>query len=345
MSPEPYVRGQAFALAVLLVATAVLGSALGALVCSLVTGLIAWGLRVRYRGDVVLAHVDVPPHRERLDMIVAGDVRVAVAVGMVAGGLLLGFDVQRPDSGVAPVTPLFLAIVAAGVLLSSLVDWYVILPRVSGLLGARPCRHPERDHPRFPRTWRETTRWWYIHRIIAALILRFGLSYAIARTVVHHVSLPGGTSVVAASVTTLFASYLWASGAAVWEAGHLTMIVGRTVRRHRVERVPRSVTVFGRQLPLPAPKRREVGPRGPREYVYDVALESVQLVPAAPRERKVPHDEDSKIMYERDPTKLAVRDVSASKPEPAHEPFAGCKTNCSGINWYCIENPNCFATK
>lgn len=61
MSPEPYVRGQAFALAVLLVATAVLGSALGALVCSLVTGVIAWGLRVRYRGDVVLAHVNVPP--------------------------------------------------------------------------------------------------------------------------------------------------------------------------------------------------------------------------------------------------------------------------------------------
>lgn len=332
-------------LAVLLVATAVLDSGVAALACSFATGLIAWILRGRYRGDVLIAHIEVPPHRERLDLIVAGDVRGAVATGAVAGGLLLGFGVHRPDAGLAPITPLFLAIVAAGVLLSSLVDWYVILPRVSGLLGARPCRHPERDHLRFPRTWRETTRWWYIHRIMAALILRFGLSYAIARTVVHHVSLPGGTSIVAASVTALFASYLWASGAAVWEAGHVTLILGRTVRRHRVQRTARAVTIFGRQLPLPLPKRRVIGGLGAREYVYDVALESVQLVPVTDRERRVPRDENEGVIYERHPRKLAVRDVRASEPAPAREPYHGCRTTCAGINWYCIENPRCFATK
>ncbi len=346
MSPEPYVRGQAFALAALLVATAVLDSGAAALACAIVTGLGAWILRARYRGDLLASHVvEVPAHRERLDLIVAGDVRSAVATGGVAGGLLLGFDVHRPDAGVAPITPLFLTIIAAGVLLSSLVDWYVILPRISGLLGARPCRDAERDHPRFPKTWRETTRWWYIHRIIAALILRFGLSYAIARTVVHHISLPHGTSIVTSAATTLFASYLWASGQAVWEAGHLTLILGRTVRRHHVTRKARTVTILGSKLSLPfLPKRREIGALIAREYVYDVSLESVQLVPAAQRERRIPLDENGTVVYERDPRKLPVRDAQASEPEPARA-YHGCKDVCAGINWYCIENPRCFAPK
>jgi hypothetical protein len=345
VSPEPYVHGQALVLGVLLVAAAVLGSPIAALAISLATGLAAWGLRVRYRGDVLLARMDVPPHRERLDLIVAGDVRAAVAVGVAASALLMGFDVTRPDVGAAPATSVILAATAAGILLSSLVDWYVILPRVSGLLGARPCRHPDRDHPRFPRTWRETTRWWYIHRIAAALILRFGLSYAIALTVAHHVSLFGGASVVAASVTTLFASYVTASGRAVWEAGHVSMIVGRTVRRRSIERTRRTATVLGRRVPLPLPKRRTLGSWRPRDYVYDVALEAVQVVSASTREGDVPHDEEGRIVYERHPTKVAVRDVTASEPEPAKRPFSGCERECSGINWYCIENPDCFATK
>lgn len=328
----------------LLIALAVLDSGVAAISCAGATGLAALFLRGRYRGDLAAARVQIPSHRERLDVIVADDVRAAVATGLVAGGLLLGFGIHRPDAWLPPITPLILAIVAATVLISSLADWYVILPRLSGLLGVRPCRDPDIDHVRFPRTWRETTRWWYIHRIVAALVLRFGLSYALARAVTHHVSLPGGASVVAASVTTLFASYLWASGAGVLEAGHLTLILGRTVRRHLVERRPRTLTVFGRPMQIPLVSRRVLGPLGPREYIYDVALESVQLVPVAARERGQPHDRDGNLVYERNPAKLRVRDISASQPVPAR-PFRGCAEHCSGINWYCIENPQCFATK
>jgi hypothetical protein len=103
---------------------------------------IAWGLHARYLEDVLLARAEVPPHRERPDLIVAGGVRTAASVGIVAGGLLAGFQVTPPLAGIAPETPLALAIVAAAILLSSLVDWYVILPRISGLLGAGPCRAP-----------------------------------------------------------------------------------------------------------------------------------------------------------------------------------------------------------
>jgi hypothetical protein len=96
---------------------------------------------------------------------------------------------------------------------------------------------------------------------------------------------------------------------------------------------------------VPLVSRGVPGPLGPREYVFDVALESVQLVPVTARERGPARDRDGNIAYERDPKKLRVRDVPASRPEPAEQPFHGCAEKCSGINWYCIENPRCFATK
>jgi hypothetical protein len=345
MSPEPYVRGQAFVFAVLLVTAAVFGSAVAALACSVVSGMAAWALNARYVQDVLIGGVDIPPHRERLDLIVVGDVRAAVTLGVVIGALMVGFPIHRPNVGVAPVTTILLAATASVILLSSLVDWYVILPRVSGLLGIRPCREPDRDHPRFPKTWRETTRWWYIHRIVAALVLRFGLSYAVVLTVERHTSLPGEASVVGGAVVGSFAAYLAAIPKAVWQAGHPTMIVGRTMRRHTVQRTPRAFTVMKRSLQIPWLKRRTVGPLRRREYVYDVALEAVQLVPASAREKTIPRDHNGNLLYERHPAKLEVRDINASEPEPAQQAFSGCKASCSGISWYCIENPRCFATK
>ncbi len=345
MSPEPYVRGQTLVLAILLVASALLGSPLATLVCAVASGLGAWALHANYLQDLLAGGVEPPHHRQRLDAIVTSDVRAALFLGIAISAPLVCFPIYRPDIGQVPATPVLLAATAAGVLLSSLVDWYVILPRVSGMLGVRPCREPLGDHPRFPRTWRETTRWWYVHRIAAALVLRFGLSYAVVLTVERHTSLPGGASLVGGAVGGSFAAYLAAIPTAVWQAGHPSMIVGRTVRRHSVQRTPRAFTVMGQTVRTPWPKRRVTGSWRPREYVYDVALEAVQLVPAAFRERTIPRDTDGQVVYERDPAKLEVRDVSTGKPEPAKRPFSGCRESCSGINWYCIENPRCFATK
>lgn len=347
MSPEPYVRAQAGALGSALVLVALQAPAPAALACTAVTGLIAGVLWLRYRGDLRAAGIDaVPPHRERLDLIVASDLRTAVTAGAVAAGLMLVLPVERPDLGITPVSAVLLGATAAVVLLSSLVDWYVILPRVGGLLGIRPCRDPDSDFPRRPQTWREVTRWWYVHRIVAALVLRFGLSFAISLTVSYHTDIPYGASVVAAAAVGFLASYLAAVRKAVWQAGHPSLIVGRTVCRRAVKRVPRTLTVLGHELKLPYLTRADVGEVHSREYVYDVSLEAVQLVPAekyegpdAPRREK-----DGDIVYERDPVKLLVRDVEASAPEPG-APFAGCTSRCAGINWYCIENPRCFATK
>lgn len=344
MSPEPYVRYQALAVALLLVAAATLGSPLAALCCALGGTLLAVGLYSKYRRDVTTARMRVPRHRERLDAIVSGDARAALGIGVTLSAALVAFEVQPPQDAVPALSLVLLALVAEAIYVSSLMDWFVILPRISGQLGIRPCRS-DADHARFPKTWRETTRWWYIHRIIAALVVRFGLSFALSAAVAEHVDLPGGATVVAGAAVGSLAAYVAAVPRAVFHGGgHPTMIVGDTIRLRKTERLPLATIEFGRHtLRIPGFRRRTQGRFGRRLYVYDIALEQVQVVPASKREKAPPVDDDGRVKYERRPEKVLLK--HAHEVKPAERPFKGCAQECSGISWYCIENPRCFDPK
>lgn len=343
MSPEPFVRGQAFTLALLLLAVSLFGWPVAGLITALATGLIAVVLRSRYRSELLATRRDVPPHRERLDRIVDGDLQLLLAVGITAAAIMVGFDVRPLDIGLARATPLLVAIAGAAVYLSSLFDWFVILPRVSGMLGARPCRTEEEHHPRFPHTWRETTRWWIVHRMVAALGLRFGLAYALTLSLHRYISMPAGTKIVAGAGLGFLASYLKVIPAAGFQAGHPTMIVGHTVHHAQTRRIRRHLRLFKRSIPLPLRRLVETGSVSPREWVYDVALEGVEVVRAQTREGDIPRGTDGEIVYERKPQKIPLRDIAGAAP--ADPLFEGCIGRCSGINWYCIENPRCFEPK
>jgi hypothetical protein len=258
--------------------------------------------------------------------------------------LLVAFGVTVPDIGLAPATALLVAIAFTTVYLSSLFDWYVTLPRISGLLGDHPCRTGDAAHPSYPRSWRETTRWWYIHRIVAAVVLRFGLAFALTATIDDYISLPYGSSIVGAAVFGGFAAYVAAVPAALWQAGHLTAIVGATVHVREGRRVTRPLFTLGRRsFGIPLLKRAPVGDAGPREYVFDVALEGVEFVNASEREGPVPLDQNGAVEYERHPRKVRLKDLHSAAP--GRPRFSGCDGRCSGISWYCIENPRCFEPK
>jgi hypothetical protein len=250
------------------------------------------------------------------------------------------FPSDAPEMGVPAAAPTLVAVVAAAIYLSSLVDWYVVLPRISGLLGARPCRPCTGEPPRFPSTWREVTRWWYVHRIAAALVLRFGLSYAVVIAIGPVVDLPVAASVVGGAVVGGLAAYMAAMPKAFMQVGHPTAIVGHTVERRRARRKPLfGLRFFGRMLRVPG-RRQRWGQPGPREYVGDVSLESVQVTPVAPYEGATP---TGGVEYEKNPVKVPLREVDDY--QAADKPFTGCEDGCCGINWYCIENPHCFKSK
>jgi hypothetical protein len=109
----------------------------------------------------------VPPHRRALDRIV----RVQwIAAG--GAGVALGLAGRR--AGVEPFTHvgvLFDAIVVGllvmwlGVFVSSMVDWYLILPKVSGISCPAPCEANDGER------WTSVTNLWYFHRGVAPLLV------------------------------------------------------------------------------------------------------------------------------------------------------------------------------
>jgi hypothetical protein len=112
-----------------------------------------------------------------------------------------------------------------------------------------------------------------------------------------------------------FGAYKKAIWTAVKEAGHPRLIVGATVRSR-----------FGERF-----------------YVYDVAIEGVQIVDAARYEALAEEmASDAEPEYERRPERVPLGAVDEMK---GGERYAGCDRRCAGISWYCIENRDCFKVK
>lgn len=172
MSPRGAVLGLSVAAAVALSITALLASLL------VVVGLIGVGLA----SSVLLNHGYArslrasrrPLSRVPLDRLVALEILGAFTPPILVFGLL--------EAGVAPavdVEPIW-ALVAAtisGVMvvcfLSSLVDWYYVLPRRDGLVGPPPCKAPRQNR------WQRVTWFWSVHRLAAAMVV-VGSVYGLA---------------------------------------------------------------------------------------------------------------------------------------------------------------------
>lgn len=334
MSPIPYVRGQVVVLAVLIVGTGLFDAALLGASCG--AAALGWLLLLgeKYRWDLMRTGAVVPPHRARLDRVVAGDAVVTLLPASVLA-LLFATGVLTPLGGHEPAhgATAALAVAATIIWASSLFDWYLILPRISGQLGARPCRSAS-EIPEFffPATWKEVTRWWYIHRVVAAFAFRVGLSTALAVVIGEISGLHQEARWFAGVAMLLFLSYgfstLWHG---VGQAGHAKAIVGQTVG---VERRPGK----RRWLP-PFTKLPPLSFEG-RYYVVDVSIESVQLIDVEPHEAAaLPGPEK----FERHPRGVLLPNADAIYP--TRPKFRGCRGRCSGVNWYCIENPNCFEVK
>ncbi len=330
MSPIPYVRGQLIVLSVLIVFAAITGSPLVAIGCAVVALTLSRCFEARYRHDVAVTRVEIPHHRASLDTVMSngawGGLGPALLIALVA--LLLGAHPrgQTFDTARAAVTSLTIA--ATAVYSSSLVDWYVILPRISGQLGYRPCRDPHPKFP-FPHSWKEVTRWWYIHRIIGALIFRVFVALAAAAILGELVGAGVQARVAAGLIIGLFGPYMASIPDAVMQASQPKVLVGQTVlvkARARRQLLPPFRKLFAPEL------------HGP-QYVVDVSLEGVHMTAAAREAAELPADEP----FVRNPDRLALANLESARLAPRH--FRGCHGRCAGINWYCIENPSCFEAK
>jgi hypothetical protein len=344
MSPVPMVRAQAVVVAVLLVAAAVLGAPFEVTAIAAGVGVAGMALRWKYRSDMRRSAGLLPPHRDRLDLLVSGDLRASTLLGLAVALTLVVGDVDPPDGvGAARSVVLALLAVAACVYLSSLVDWYVILPRISGQLGARPCRSSLGQEPGvWPKTWAETTSWWYLHRLAAAFALRFGLGYAVTLAASGFITFKLGPRLVSMGLLGLFVEYSpLRFGPIAREAMQTQLAVGSTVRRVRRARHVRAELRLGPVTLFALHRKKPLWESiSEREYVYDVSVEGVKFVSAASREGT----SSKRDGFVRETSRISLRDIDEAVP--AGRPFSGCEGGrCSGVNWYCIENPRCFAKK
>lgn len=168
MQPRPYVIVQAFVAALSLSALGLTGVALGPLAGAVGIGCLGAALALAYRRQLATAPRGPSPQRAGNDRLVARSWFAVVLFGVIAW-LASEFGFGYPS---APVFVRALAwglsLLSVSVFVSSLVDWYWILPRVTGLIRPAPWESP--GDP----AWTRVTRIWLLHRALATLAFSAG---------------------------------------------------------------------------------------------------------------------------------------------------------------------------
>ena len=255
----------------------------------------------------------VPPHRASLDKIVLVQWVGASFLGAVAGLACTTYDFAPLAGANRFVDTLIVGITvgAIAVFLSSLVDWYVILPKVSGLAGPAPCECAGGAR------WKYTTDVWYFHRAAATALI-----YLAATGIPSYM---GGTSkgsgivawgIVAVIIATAGGYFFRAMFLAGWYAFNPPILVGDQIFVNVAEEGDGDVAV----------RRR-------RAYVLDVSLQGAKY--------KVLHDGRyvGGPFIDKDDGNVPNHKLPGSKaPRKEGEPLCG-KKRCTGVNWYCRFNP------
>jgi hypothetical protein len=255
---------------------------------------------------------EAPPHRKSLDRIVLVQWLGAALVGG-------GFSLACLAAGLSPLSDtgrlvdaliVGLAVGSVGVFVSSLVDWYVILPKVSGIARLAPCEQSGGTR------WKYTTDIWYFHRAVATALV-----YLAATGIPVYMGSTASGSAVAAwgVVSTIVAAagayFFRAMFLAGWYAFNPPVLVGDQIFVDVPEEGDGDVRVHRR-----------------RAYVLDVSLQGVKY--------KVLHDGryTGGRFVDRDDGNVPNHKLSGVKaPRKDDEPICP-KGKCTGVNWYCRHN-------
>jgi hypothetical protein len=253
-----------------------------------------------------------PQHRRDLDQIVAvqwvGSSSVGLLVALACDRF--GLDPLATSHQLVDALLIGLCAGAVGVFLSSLVDWYVILPKVSGLSGPAPCEMAESG------AWKYTTCVWYFHRALATAIV-----YLVVIGVPSYMS----------NVVSGQAIYAWAALATILAAIGGYVLRGMFVAVWFFLKPP---VLVGDQIFVRVPQEGEgdVEMRRQRAYVLDVSIQGASykiLDGGRYRRGKFADKADGNVPNH----KLA----DARAPRNSDPPL--CAGGCTGVNWYCRCNP------
>lgn len=254
----------------------------------------------------------VPKHRVDLDKWVVGQ---WVTIGFVGGGgaaLLEAADAQPfHDVGLAfEVLVIGWVVLWSGIYVSSAIDWYLVMPKVSGISCPGPCERPGEQR------WAGITGLWSFHRGVARLLVPGVLIGC--PTVIAAITSSGAAQSICFALAAIFLVYL-----VDFEVqGKAALNFGLNPKRYvgdvlwLVRESPDSVAR------LPA-------------YLVDVAGEGAKFKHLDAEGRytepkfKRKHDDEGRP--------IALPDLQDRHyVDHARPP---CEQECTGVNWYCWNNP------
>jgi hypothetical protein len=312
MSPRPHLMQQGSVLAATLVVLSVVGYPGTALALA---GLIVLSAAIflwRYRSF----REAIPDHRRDRDRLVLSLVVVcAFAPGVLALVLLrVGSPFEiAPPGGIWFVS---VTLVAGVVFTSSLADWYWILPRLSGLGSwPRPCQV---EVPKDEHNWRFLTQFWYGHRLLAEFV---GVA-----------TFPATAEYIAA--TDDHHRALWQTLAAVFAIGASVFIASWLKAWGNVQSPP--VTVGS----LIGVARISWHPLTRLLYAVDVDLRGVQCMLVDEARHHLDGELDPKTAFATKKETTSIKSDEPVDPKRDYEP--PCRHHCTGINWYCSNNPRAY---
>lgn len=311
MDPEGFVRWQSAFIGAVLVAAALLGHPLTSLIlasCLFLGGLALEGL-YQYdsnRRQSVSAGRRKTDRYARQCWALGGGVPLALAVAL----LLTGTAAYRGFSGLTQALALVIGIAFVIVVLSGLIDWYYVLPRIAGEICPQPCRAP-----RDPR-WKRLTRIWYLHRGIAAMAQAL-VWLAVIPVILSRWVDANQVGVVVAVVSAVALIYVRGLDTTAHMVLHPSFYVGDLVH-----------------LIIPGGKVEG--------YLVDVSVEGVKI-------KETQHGMYTGTRFGPDKHTYKIDSTQLSWIGKSDEPFRGCQGEgcgenaCSGVNWYCRCNLKAYA--
>lgn len=263
---------------------------------------------VRRKGDRVM------PHRRRLDNVVRAQWCGIAAVGVAVAAAFHAAGYAPLSEAATFVQTLVIGVVVAAptIYVSSLVDWYWILPKVSGMTGLAPCERPAEER------WAGVTGIWFFHRAVATAVV---------------------TGVLAA-VPGYMAGSTSAGGAA--SAGWVLLGSALAIGYNSVNTGLRTAFAYAFNPPVHVgdiirvrdePEDREMK----NAYVVDVSVQGLKykLVPAGP----VP-----KPRFSQKGRPLSMEEVGKARRVSEPRPPCNGMERCQAINWYCLRNAQANGT-
>ena len=303
MEPKYWMSGYTVLLAAALLALAARGFPLATGIIALsifVVGAVLDALYVRRRVSSRLA-----PTRTALDRIMRRQLLVigALGVAIIVVGEATGY--HPFDGAAASVKAIVVgAVIGVGtVYLSSLIDWYWIVPRISGTTGPAPCEHSGNER------WAGLTNVWFFHRAVATSVV-IGILAGVPAFIAGH-SGSDGTA--------------WALLGAALAVGYSSVNTG-----------VRTALEFSFNAPIHVGDiiRVRADPEDAflsDAYVVDVSIQGLKykLLGAA----------DDPPRFSNKGDQLSMEELKKTRRNPAAESPCPGVAQCQAVNWYCHLNP------